>query len=278
MPLTTPYPPDIEPRRRRRAGLVLGGVAVLIIIVLVVLIAFLLGRGPGSSQPPAPGIPVVPSAPPPGPDAGGWDVAAETVLATRPMLDLPDQAGQPHELTTATAGPPLILPGPTQTAGRWIPGGFPASSEGAVAQLAALDEGGLAGGDPVVFAHAYQTIALPGAPAGDSTVTAAGLREFRGRAGLAATGAVPGLEVTYKVTDGLIKGTADGGRYAVVCVLGELTVGYQGQSITGGIGDCQAMRYVDDQWHISPGAPAAKAPNAWPGSAEAVAAGYRAVK
>jgi hypothetical protein len=81
--------------------------------------------------------------------------------------------------------------------------------------------------------------------------------------------------VTYHVTEGLIKGSLDGGRYAVVCVLGELAAGYEGRTISGGVGDCQAMRWTPDGWRISPGALAARATSAWPGSADAVKAGYR---
>ena len=58
-------------------------------------------------------------------------------------------------------------------------------------------------------------------------------------------------------------------------MLGELTTGRNGQLITAGTADCQALRWVGDNWRISPGALAARAPVVWPGSAEAVQAGYR---
>jgi hypothetical protein len=81
--------------------------------------------------------------------------------------------------------------------------------------------------------------------------------------------------VTYQVTHGLVKGSTDTGRYAVVCVLGELAVGYQGRAISAGVGDCQAMRWTGTDWRISPGVLAAPASSAWPGSADAVTAGYQ---
>ncbi|NMI00627.1 hypothetical protein HF526_25450 [Pseudonocardia sp. K10HN5] len=258
----------------------LGGFAVVAVVVLVALVAFLLGRGTDPVQPttpPAPGTPAGPAGQAPPPDSAGWDVTAETALATRPMLELPEVAAQPHELTTATAGPPLSVPEPTQTTGRWVPGGFPATPEGAVGQLAALTTAGFEGGDPQVYSQAYQSIALPGAPPADRARLTTDLQRFRARAGLPATGPVNGLTVTWQLTNALIKGTADDGRYAVVCVLGELTVTGNGQSVSGGGGDCQALRYVAGNWQISPGAAAAPAPLAWPGTAEAVAAGYRAV-
>ncbi|MGH3797689.1 MAG: hypothetical protein ACRDSP_22695 [Pseudonocardiaceae bacterium] len=197
------------------------------------------------------------------------------VIASQTMLQLPPQAAQPQPMTTQTAGPPITLPRSQQTAGRWIPGGFPATPAGALAQLTALDEEGMRGGDPQVYARAYHDLSLPGAPEPGSTGLSALLTSFRGYAGMADTGTVAGLELSYQVTHGLIKGNTDGGAYTVVCVLGPLSVGYQGRTITVGIGDCQAMRWTPSGWRISPGALAAPASNAWPGSADAVKAGYR---
>ena len=275
MQLNHPGPADTQ--RRRRAGLTLGGSALIALLLLVALLVFLLGRGlaPDQTAPAAPATPDGAAVPPP--DAGGWDVAAETALATQPMLQLPESAAQPHALSTAKAGPPITLPQPTQTSGRWIPGGFPATPEGALGQLAALTTAGFVGGDPQVYAQAYQSIALPGAPDPQRARLTTDLQRFRALAGLPATGVVNALTVTFQPLQGLLKGTTDGGRYAVVCVLGELTVAANGRSVTGGGGDCQALRYVGGNWGIAPGAAAASAPLAWPGSAEADAAGYRAV-
>lgn len=273
------YGPGLELGRRRRAGLTLGGFALIAVVVLVALVVWLLGRGLAPDQ----ATPVVPLSPggvgaaPAGPDSGGWDVAAETALATTPMVQFPESAALPHALTTDSAGPPLVLPPAAPDRPGVVAGGFPATAEGAVAQLAALTETGLAGGDPQGYALAYQSIALPGAPAAETTGGYTGLQNTRSRAGLPASGAVPNLTFEFKTVEALIKGTTDGGRYAVVCVLGELTAGINGQSISGGAADCQAMRYVNGDWRISPGAAATRAPTAWPGTAEAVRAGYRAV-
>lgn len=281
-------PPTVQPHRRRRAGLVLAGSAVAVVLVAVALVAFLLGAG--SSTPPTPGVAAPRVSPPagrgaapgpvgaaPDPGAGGWDVAAETTLATAPMLTLPDSAALPHTLSTVIGGPPLHLPAPGQTAGRVVAAGFPDTAEGAVAQLAALTETGLAGGDPAGYALAYRSVALPGAPPPETTPLYTGMAGVRAAAQLPATGAAPSLVFSYRTLEGLIKGSTDGGQYTVVCVLGELTAGINGQSVSGGAGDCQALRYTLGQWWISPGAAAARSPLAWPGTAEAAAAGYRAV-
>jgi hypothetical protein len=101
------------------------------------------------------------------------------------------------------------------------------------------------------------------------------LVNFRAAGGLPDTGPVSTLTVNYEITEGLVKGTTDSGRYAVACVLGDLTVQYQETTVSAGVGDCQAMRWTGTGWRISPGVLAAPAPCAWPGSLDAVEAGYR---
>jgi hypothetical protein len=260
--------PQSEGHARRRAGLTLVGIVLAVVGLIAVLVAVVIA--PSATSAPTMVVPA-PTAPP----SEDWAAAAENELAARPMLQLPVQAAQPQALATQAAGPAITLPQPTQSAGRWIPGGFPASPEGAMAQLKALDETGMRGGDPPVYARAYRELSLPGAPDPDSTGLMAALRGFRSHAGLADTGLVPNLEMTYQVTQGLVKGSTDTGRYTVVCVLGELSVGFQGRTISAGIGDCQAMRWTSTEWRISPGALAAAASCAWPGSADALKAGYQ---
>lgn len=200
---------------------------------------------------------------------------AETALAARPMTWLPASAAQPHSQTTRTAGPPIPLPAPALRAGRWIPDGFPETPEGALAQLVAFNEAAMSGGDPDTYDRAYAQLSSPGAP----PVAEAGLhvllREFRKAAHLAPGDTTDGLTVRYEITHGLIKGSADGGRYVVACTLGQFSADYQGQGTSVGVGDCQALRWNGSSWRISPGARAAYAPSAWPGTSEAVDAGYR---
>lgn len=271
--MTHPDPYAASTVARRRAGLILAGVAAVVVLVLVAVLAFVLGRG--GTDPVPPGTPTGPVQTAPAPGAADRDVTAETELALRPMLEFPAAVASPHALTTQTAGPSLRLPAPAATAGRLVPGGFPGTEEGAVAQLAALLEVGFIGADPHGWAQAYESVALPGAPAANTTGLYSDLSQFRARAGLPTVGPVAELTTSYTPTSGLIKGTVDGGRYTVVCVLGELTIGARGQSIAGGAGSCQAMRYLEGEWRISSGAAAARAPLAWPGTAEAVRAGYR---
>lgn len=280
-PQSTPRDGVGSPASRR--VLTVGGVVALALLLPAGFLATLLTATDDVSPPP-PAQENVPFEPPPPeatmPDERGgvpWDIAAQTALATRPMPQLPESAALPHPLAEYTAGPPIALPEPIGPAGE-LPVTFPGTVEGAVAQLAALTQAGLEGGDPLRYRRAYEAIMLPGAPAPETARLYRDLRRVRaGVLEFPPSGAVAGLVFTWTPTSALIKGTTDGDRYTVVCVLGELVAGINGQSISTGAGDCQAFRRIGDRWWISPGAAAAPATLAWPGSAEAVRAGYRAV-
>jgi hypothetical protein len=257
---------------RARGGLLLASIGALVVLLLIGLVAFILGIGrtPATSAPPAPSAPAVL-------DPQGWDLAAETELATRPMSALPEAAALPHPLSTHPPTTSLVLP-PGGGRNAVLAERFPPTSQGALAQLAELTRVGLQGADPKAYALAYASVAAPGAPAVESTVMHRGLTDIRSKAGLAREGAVLGLSMTFTPLGGLIKGSTDGGRYVVACVLGQLDVTANGTPISTGGADCQAMRWVEGNWRISPGAQAAAAPIAWPGTDDAFVAGYLPVR
>ncbi|MEV4734666.1 hypothetical protein [Saccharopolyspora sp. NPDC049426] len=252
-------------------------IAVLLLAAVAVAAALVTSRERIGPEP----LPVAPPARPgPGPivGSGGWDLAGQHALASAPMAALPAVAAQPQPMTTDSAGDPITIPPASQWVGRWIPAGFPATPEGALGQLAALDEAAMRGGDPGTYALGYRDLALPGAPQPQNTGLFSLLRSLRTSAGLDPTGVVLELTTSFQVTHGQIKGSTDGGRYVVACVLGQFSVDYRGQTRTAGVGDCQALRHDGSDWRIAPGEVAAAAPCAWPGSADAVRAGYRDVK
>lgn len=241
-----------DEHRTRRARLILAGITLIAATILVAAVIIVVAqRKLTTSTPPRTTTPNFATS-----TGGGWDASTENALAARPMLALPPEAAQPHALATRNVWPPI-------------------TPVGALAQLKALDENGLAGGDPAVYAHAYRQMSLPGAPDPNVTGFMALLISFRAHAGLPDTGPAPDLTVSYAITEGQIKGSADNGRYTVACVLGELTVQTQSQTSSIGVGDCQALRWTGTDWRISPGTLAAAAPCAWPGSVESVDAGYR---
>jgi hypothetical protein len=256
---TTTPPPRTRARRL---------ITVTVVLVSAIAAVLLARHATAPSPPPTPPS-AAPSATPTGP------IDEVTALATRPMLTLPQAAALPHELTTATAGPPITVPRPAPIGNRWITDGFPATPEGALGWLTDLNETALRGGDPATYLRAYTESALPHAQEPQGSGLYAFLTSFRDEAGIRPGELKPGLTVTYEVTQGLIKGTADGGRFAVVCTLGQLSFDYQGQATSMGIGDCQALHWTGAAWRIAPGSRAAYATHAWPGSIESVRAGYR---
>lgn len=257
--------PDSQPRRRGRGGLLLASLGALAMLLLIGLVAVILGLG----KDPDPGLP------PAGPVTGepGWDLAAETALATRPMPQLPEAAAFPHALSTRTP-PALITLPPAGGRNGVLADQFPPTPEGALAQLAELTRVGLQGADPKAYELAYASIAAPGAPEVDSTGMHRTLVDARRAGRLPMEGALTNLSMTFTPLAGLIKGTTDGGRYAVVCVIGEVDVTANGTPITSTGGDCQALWWNGRTWQIAPGAAAAAGPIAWPGSDEALDAGY----
>lgn len=271
--MAAPAHEDHQARHQVRVGLSV--IAVLALSAIAVIAALTTSH---EATRPAPSTPILPRGNGPSVNSGGWDVAGQWALAGAPMVVLPAVAAQPQPMTTERAGDPITVPPATQAAGRWIPGGFPDTPEGALGQLAALDETAMRGGDPATYALGYRDLALLGAPPAEATGLSSLLRSMRASAGLDPAGAVPELTANYQVTQGQIKGTTDGGRFVVACVLGQFSVDYRGKTLTVGVGDCQALRQVEGNWRISPGPVPVAAPSAWPGSPDAVRAGYRDLK
>ena len=277
---------------RTRAVTKLAVVAVIVVAVLfamVALIAIALNGGGAHSGTPASGL--AGGTPPhtPGPQTSGsgaphstesgdgaWDVSAEDAIARSPMVAFSVEATQPHALSTRTAGSAIALPTATVRTGV-VAQGFPQTPQGALAQLKALDETGMRGLDPAAYDLAWQELALPGAPTSTTVGLVRAASAARRAGSLDATGPVDGLTSTYQVDAGLIKGTADNGNFVVACVLGELSAITPTAARRAGVGDCQGMRWVEGRWRISPTALPSAASCAWPGTEEAVTAGYRAV-
>jgi hypothetical protein len=267
---------------RSRAVRKLAVAAVVIFVVLFVVAAVAAvalngGTGGGTTSPTA-GATAAGGAPTADPTSGtgSWDSATEQRIAGQVMPQFPVTAAQPHELATTSGGPPLLIPAATVTSGA-VPTGFPRTPQGALAQLKALNEAGMAGMDPSTYATAYTAVAAPGAPDPATSILARVASGSRHKGALPDTGPVPGLSASYQVSAGLIKGSGDDGNFVVPCALGVLTVVTAKSSVRVAIGDCQAMRWIDGQWRMSPTAAPTLAPATWPGTTEAQTAGYVAV-
>jgi hypothetical protein len=268
-------PPPAAPSRAR-AVLVLVFIAVVVIGVIAGLVLVLADQFAGHTTGHAAGGPTSHAttrgsvSPPANPDSGK---AARDALAKTPMMSLPESDANPQPLAASDPNPPLAIPAATTTAhagGTSVPTGFPHTPEGALAQLTAIDEAAISGADTTRLRQVHQWASMPGAVSLPDWNLWHLLNGLSGEVGGDATS-------TYQVSEGIVKGSV-GDDYAVVCVLGEWDVTAGGQTVRRGIGDCQRMAFTGGQWRIGPGSQPAYAPSAWPGSPDAVRAGWREVK
>ena len=197
---------------------------------------------------------------------------ARDALAARPMPSVPESASRPAPVSDRDPGPPILLPPTTVTGPAGVPTGFPHTSEGALAQLAAIDQtamqsGSLSGARAVIAAWA-----LPGGPSTSSWSGARAMRSLLNATGLSGGGS-PQLAVLLTPLMGQIKGTV-GPDFVVPCVDFELDVTLQ-ETVRAATADCQRMVWRGDRWMIGPGDEPAQPPSVWPDTDLAIDVGYR---
>lgn len=193
-------------------------------------------------------------------------------LAAEPLPEGTLEQAQPGPLSTATAGT-LRIPGASAVGEAGVPSGFPHTPEGALAQLAAIDQAALTSAS---VRGAQDVIARWAAPGGPTTQSWSGVRAV---AALLSSAGVRGdakdLLVTVTPAMGSIKGQ-DGDDFVIPCVdlVVELTAAGDRQSVA--VADCQRMIWnaAEARWVIGPGEEPAEAPALWPGTQAAYDAGY----
>jgi hypothetical protein len=193
-------------------------------------------------------------------------------LAARPMPVVPESASRPAPVSNRDPGPPIVLPRATDTGPAGVPTGFPRTPEGAMAQLAAIDQTALQSGS---LSGARDVIAAWAMPGGPTTTSWSGVRAMStllNATGLSAGGS-PQLAVVLTPLMGQIKGSV-GPDFVVPCVDFEVDVTLQ-QTARGATADCQRMVWHRDRWMIGPGEEPALAPSVWPGTDLAIDVGWR---
>jgi hypothetical protein len=202
-------------------------------------------------------------------------VDAQDTLAARPMPAVPDSASHPAPVSDRDPGPPIVLPQATGPGPAGVPTGFPHTSEGALAQLAAIDQTALQSGS---LSGARAVIAAWALSGGPTTTSWSGVRAMSTL--LSATGLSGGgssqLAVVLTPLMGQIKGSV-GPDFVVPCVDFELDVSLQ-QTARGATADCQRMVWHGDRWMIGPGEEPAQPPSVWPDTDLALSVGYRDVR
>jgi hypothetical protein len=200
------------------------------------------------------------------------EAEARDALAAAPMPAVPESASRPAPVSDRDPGPPIVLPPATVTGPAGVPTGFPRTPEGAMAQLAAIDQialqsGSLSGARAVIAAWA-----LPGGPTTTSWSGVRAMRTLLNAAGLSGGGSSQ-LAVVLTPLMGQIKGSV-GPDFVVPCVDFELDVTLQ-QTARGATADCQRMVWHLDRWMIGPGEEPALPPSVWPDTDLAISVGYR---
>lgn len=247
-----------------------GGLVLLVVgVVLAVVSHSEGGRGADSADGWAT---VVPSRAPAEDTSGRSASEMQDSLAARPMPSVPVAASRPGPVSQRDPGAPILLPAPTRLGPAGVPTGFPHTPEGALAQLAAIDQAAMQSGSMDGARAVITEWAMPGGPTTTSWSGVAAMNMLLTGAGLSGGGS-PELAIVFTPLMGLIKGVI-GSDFVIPCVDFELDVTLQ-QTARGGIADCQRMVWRIDRWLMGPGAEPAVPPSVWPGTDLAISVGYR---
>ena len=202
----------------------------------------------------------------------GAAVDPRDALADKSMASADEDAAHPGLVSTNDPGTPIVLPAATSIGPAQVPTGFPRTPQGAMAQLAAIDQIALQSGTLAGARDVIRAWALPGGPTANSWSGVRAMAEFFNAAGLSGGGSSR-LAIVATPLMGLIKGSV-GADFVLPCVDFEIDVTLQ-QTSRGAAADCQRMVWTGARWMIGPGSEPAPAPSVWPGTDTALAVGYR---
>jgi hypothetical protein len=179
---------------------------------------------------------------------------------------------QPAPLSVGTTGT-IRIPQPSTLGDVQVGTGFPESSEGALAQLIAVDRRAIESASVVTAQDVIRAWAAPGGPSPESWSGVAAVQTLLEAAGLPATGSTD-LAIQLNPAMGLIQ-DAGVGR-ATVCVDFILTASASGsQPDRVAAADCQRMTWRGNRWAIARGEEAASTPSLWPGTQASYDVGYQ---
>jgi hypothetical protein len=263
-------------RRKMLALLAAAGLTVVVLVAGVVLAVVHAVEPPGEDRTDAvrTGGPVGDAATSVPTDTAALEETHDS-LAARPMPSVPVSASRPGPLSERDPGAPIVLPPPTGVGPAGVPTGFPHTPEGAMAQLAAIDQSALQSGSMDGARAVISAWAMPGGPTTTSWSGVRAMRTLLDATGLSSSGSGQ-LAVVLTPLMGQIKGTV-GPDFVIPCVDFELDVTLQ-QTARGATADCQRMVWQADRWLIGPGEEPAVPPSVWPGTDLAISVGYRGLR
>lgn len=207
------------------------------------------------------------------PGTGGSGQDARDALAAKPMPHVEDAASHPSAVSLTPPGAPIVLPAPTRVGPSNVPTGYPHTPEGAMAQLAAIDQVALQSGS---LATARDVIAQWAMPGGPTAATWTGVQALGSLLTDTQTAGTAQLAIVFTPLMGQIKGTVRP-DFVVPCIDFELDVTLT-QTARGAVADCQRMVWQPDakggRWMVGPGAEPATPPSVWPDTDLAISVGY----
>ena len=204
---------------------------------------------------------------------------ARDALAAKPMASVDDSASHPSAVSTLPPGAPIVLPAAVRNGPAGVPTGYPHTPEGAMAQLAAIDQVALQSGSLGTAREVITQWAMPGGP---NAATWSGVQALSSLLTDTQTAGTSQLAIVFTPLMGQIKGTV-GPDFVVPCIDFELDVTLT-QTARGAVADCQRMVWQPDttqsngtggRWMVGPGAEPATPPSVWPDTDLALSVGYR---
>ena len=184
-----------------------------------------------------------------------------------------EAAARPGPLTTEVFDE-LVLPTATVLGPAGVSSGFPRTPEGALAQLAAIDQKVLQSASVDVAQQVIEEWAVPGGPTAESWSGVHAVAALLSSAGVSRSGD-SALTVSASPEMGLIRETGE--AETTVCVNFVVTA-IKTKTASVASADCQRMAWADGRWMIGAGAEPEQAPSVWPGTTAALEAGYRVLR
>jgi hypothetical protein len=216
--------------------------------------------------------------------SGGSRAAADhprDVLANKAMPTVSDDASHPGAVSAAVAATTIVVPAATAQGPAQVPTGFPHTPQGALGQLAAIDQVALESGSLAGARSVIANWAMPGGPTASTWSLIQALITLFDETGVSSGGSGQ-LALVLTPVMGEIKGTV-GPDFVVPCVDFELDITLK-QTARGADADCQRMVWnpaptaaggAGGRWMIGPGSEPADPPSVWPDTDTAIAVGYQ---
>jgi hypothetical protein len=143
---------------------------------------------------------------------GGQD--ARDALAAKAMPQVAEAASHPSAVSSSSPGSPIVLPAATRVGPAGVPTGYPHTPEGAIAQLAAINQVALQSGSLGTARDVIAQWALPGGPDGQ---TWSGVQALESLMTDTQTAGTAQLAIVLTPLMGLVKGSV-GPDFTIPCI------------------------------------------------------------